>query len=289
MNNTIVAFSIDKLYSEACNALVRDPDIVYPKNNKLFSEIIDATLVLHNPYDHVITIPERKLSLRYLFGEFAFYMKGSKELKDINKYSKFWNKISDDGKTVSSGYGYKLFGVKNDGMTQFDHAMYHLQKNPFSKRATMLINTPENSVMETKDTPCTMYLQFFIRDEKLHLINHMRSQDVFFGTPYDISFFTMLQELALVFLKEHTYPYLRMGTYSHHMGSFHLYAKDYEIIKSIANCDLNESYLFEVESMTTATLDQMQRFINVENGIAPENTVTDAFLKQALYFIEGGQ
>ena len=115
----------------------------------------------------------------------------------------------------------------------------------------------------------------------------MRSQDIFFGTPYDISFFTMLQEYALTYLKDRCYPYLRMGTYSHHMGSVHVYKKDHKIISAIAITDLekcSQDY-YEWEPMTSTTLDQLQRFINVEEGIAPENTVTDPFLKQALSFI----
>lgn len=289
MNNTIKAGSINELYKYACKDLLAGADMYYEKDDKLYSENIDTTLILLNPYDHVITIPERDLSLKYVFGEFAFYMKGSNKLKDINKYSKFWNSISDDGNTVSSGYGYKLFRVHNDGLSQFDHAMHHLIKNEHSKRATMLINTPENSVKETKDTPCTMYLQFFIRQESLHLINHMRSQDIFFGTPYDISYFTMLQELARVYLRDRCYPYLRMGTYSHHMGSLHLYRKNYDIIVNIRDADLTKCPEWNWVPMTTHTLNQMHNFIDVESGIVPENTVTDPFLRQALYYIQGGK
>lgn len=289
MNKNITSFFINDLYKATCKDLLATADTYYPDNNKLYSENIDTTLILFNPYDHVITIPERNLSLRYLFGEFAFYMKGSNKLKDINKYSKFWNSISDDGKTVSSGYGYKLFGEHTGELTQFDHAMYHLQKNEHSKRATMLINTPENSVKETKDTPCTMYLQFFIRNKELHLINHMRSQDIFFGTPYDISYFTMLQELTLVYLRNKCYPYLKMGIYIHHMGSLHLYRKDYDTIVDINDTDLEKCKEWEGEQMSSTTLDQMQIFLDMESGTTSIDTIklTDPFLKQALYYIQG--
>lgn len=290
MNNTITANTINELYTDACNFLLSKPDVVYDKESKLYTELINTTLVLMNPYDHVVTIPARKLSLRYMFGEFAFYMKGSNKLKDINKYSKFWNTISDDGETVSSGYGYKLFNLRGDsGMNQYEHALHHLRKNKFSKRATMLINTPENSVTKTKDTPCTMFLQFFIRNNQLHLTTNMRSNDIFFGVPYDISFFTMLQELTIVNLRKQAYPNLQMGIYTHRIGSLHMYEKDYSVIVAVAHAAQNWMSVQEsiCPIMRLDTLDQMKIFLNIESGIAGKDKVTDPFLVTALKYIQG--
>ena len=46
-----------------------------------------------------------------------------------------------------------------------------------------------------KDIPCTVSLQFLIRENKLHLFVNMRSNDVFLGLPHDIFCFTMIQEI----------------------------------------------------------------------------------------------
>ncbi len=290
MNNVIIGNNINVLYVQALHVLATNADKVYPKDHKLHKELINATLVLEDPYSHIVTIPERELSLRYLYGEFAFYMKGSNKLRDINKYSKFWNKISDNGRTVNSGYGYKLFRKKYFGLmglTQFDHALYHLLKNPDSKRATMLINTPKNTVQETKDTPCTMYLHFCIVDGKLNMTTHMRSNDIFYGTPYDISFFTMLQEIVLIMLKQEKYTALEMGTYSHNVDSLHVYKKDIPVINKVLHGNSANWTKDTCPRMTADTVDQMVDFINVESRRNPEHEVTDNFLLEALTHIGG--
>ena len=286
MNKTISSFSINELYIKACNMLLHDRDKKYENDHKLYSESFNVTLELKNPYDHIINIPERNLSLKYLYGEFAFYMKGSNKLEDINKYSKFWNKISDNGKTVNSGYGHKLFTLKNKGLSQYEHAMYHLLKNPDTKRATMLINTPMNTVRKTKDTPCTMYLHFCINNDELHMTTHMRSNDIFFGTPYDMSFFTMLQEYTLIRLKE-KYPFLNLGIYSHKTNSLHLYNKDYETVRNIAQTSIEDVERIVSCRMSKYTILQIKDFLRAESGKRPYYMITDVFLCEALRIIKG--
>ena len=46
-------------------------------------------------------------------------------------------------------------------------------------------------------------MQFFVRSGALHAITHMRSNDIILGSPYDIFFFTMLQEMMAVALEVH--------------------------------------------------------------------------------------
>ena len=55
---------------------------------------------------------------------------------------------------------------------------------------------------------------------KLLMMTHMRSNDVFIGLPHDVFVFTMLQEIMARTLS------VRLGTYKHSVGSLHLYDKN---------------------------------------------------------------
>lgn len=68
-----------------------------------------------------------------------------------------------------------------------------------------------------EDKPCTCTLQFAIRNGKLLLHTHMRSNDALKGLPHDIFSFTLLQEIAARELN------VGLGVYKHSVTSLHLY------------------------------------------------------------------
>ena len=43
---------------------------------------------------------------KYTIGEMLWYLSGKPLLKEIQKYSKGWDRMTDDGVTVNSNYGY---------------------------------------------------------------------------------------------------------------------------------------------------------------------------------------
>ena len=196
-------------------------------------EILNVTLQIKNPYARLVTNHHRKISLKYLVGEWLWYERGSDCIEEISYYSKFWNKISDDQKTANSCYGKKLFSVASGCKeSQWDRAKNMLQLDSDSRRAVLLICEREDIKLSSKDVPCTMYLQFLIRGNALHLIASMRSNDLILGFTYDVPSFTMFQERMLLELQV-TYPDLRMGTYTHHVGSMHVYEKHYLLLSQI--------------------------------------------------------
>ena len=75
---------------------------------------------------------------------------------------------------------------------QYNYCIEQLLTNPNSKKAVMTIYNGEEHSYETKDNPCTMSMQFIIRENKLHMTTIMRSNDIYFGLPYDLPFFTFI-------------------------------------------------------------------------------------------------
>ena len=191
-------------------------------------ELMGFKMIIKNPRARIITEPARKLSLAYAVGEFIFYMSGSNSLEQLAHYSKRVRQFSDDGITISSAYGHRIFGFdKGINLDQWNYVLNKLRYDKDSRQAIMHINTPADMFHESKDFPCTMSLQFFIRDNKLHLINHMRSNDAIWGLGYDAYSFTMIQEIMAMQLG------VDLGEYIHFAGSYHIYDRHFEMMKEI--------------------------------------------------------
>lgn len=207
-----------------------DFEITNRKGEKLY-EFINPCITLLTPENCFATC--RDMSLKYLAGELEWYYKGTPYLEGISKYAKFWNNISDDGWSAVSNYGKFLLHDRNvNNFTQFEYALSCLINNPESKKAVMVLYNKDHA-RKSKDNPCTMYMQFFIRRNELHLFVKMRSSDMWFGMPYDVPFFVSIQFLMLTVLKQYRkFENLEMGYYNHQSGSLHIYDRNFITIQN---------------------------------------------------------
>ena len=198
------------------NLLSEQNDSILSRDGDVIGEVINAITVINNPINNILKSDVRKLSMKYAVGELLWYMSANPKLKEIQKYTRGWDRMSDDGVNVNSNYGYCI--KEKYGFDQLDYIINELRKNPQSRRAVIHIKEPSNK--ESNDVNCTVCLQFFVRNEKLYMTTYMRSNDMWFGFPYDVFQFTSLQILLSMILE------LELGTYTHVAGSLHLYKRD---------------------------------------------------------------
>lgn len=105
-----------------------------------------------------------------------------------------------------------------------------LQRDPTSRQAMLSIWRDED-LTTVGDRPCTIGLQFLVRDERLQLHVWMRSEDVWLGVPYDLFMFTQLQRTIAVVLG------LSPGSYHHHVTSLHIYDRDLAAVDELHEPD----------------------------------------------------
>lgn len=239
------ANSINEAFLKTNQLLIEMPEFDVVTRGLRTKELINYHLTITNPYDRIVTLKHRNISMWYAIGELCWYLRGNDLTEQIAYYSKFWNNISDDGKHANSAYGKRLFHTeleRRDSFyeSQFQYALSQLVFDKYSRKSIMMIYDVDDS-KPSKDNPCTLSLQFFIRDDKLELIVNMRSNDLFFGFTYDVQFFTIVQEIMLVRLQE-IYPEITMGYYHHNCGSMHLYEKDFYASAMVYN-DNSKLYL----------------------------------------------
>lgn len=256
--------SIDGLYLRACEELLAAPKIGNTR------EINNAIFTLTDINNNIVRI--RNISLSYLCGELAWYFSGRRDTKFIAAFSKFWNKISDDGENANSAYGYLIRLAFN--FDQIEKVVELLKKDPNSRRAKININTPNENVIETKDEPCTMFLQFMIRDGKLNCTAVMRSNDIWLGFPYDVAFFTELQKYIARRLQ------VNYGTYTHIAISLHVYERNLEDIKRI----VKNTWFEEPNIILNAQLVQYAPIVAhkiekdyIDKGIDPKKAIVELF------------
>lgn len=227
------AVDINYVYKNLCKALTTRGRYITTRG-LVTKEITNVQVELQNPTLRFITSLTRNMDMNYFIGELCFYLDGRYDLNSIAHYSKFWEKLSDDNNTVNSAYGYRLFKERNfTGNKQLSYIIQTLIDDQYSRKAVIPIYSKDDGRI-SKDNPCTMFMQFLIREDKLDCYVTMRSNDIWLGFPYDVAFFTILQEIVLIAL-QHIYPELRLGYYYHNVTSMHVYERNFESLYSIAN------------------------------------------------------
>jgi thymidylate synthase len=186
------------------------------RDGTVVGEFLNACTVIKDPRQGLVLSKKRDLSIKYAVGELLWYLSGSNMVSAISPYSKVWEKLSDDGETVNSAYGHRIY--HKFGFDQWEYVKGLLKADPLSRQAVIHIKEPNNQ--PTKDLPCTICIQYFIRDNRLHSTVYMRSNDIWMGFPYDVFCFTSLQVKMAMELG------VNLGEYTHIAGSLHLYERN---------------------------------------------------------------
>lgn len=210
---------INDLYKKAITKTLKAPR-VSPRGLPC-REIIGSVLTLTEPRNALLTLRERKMPYKFLLAEKLCYLSGNSGEQILPIYAKniaqFINPLTG---RFDGAYGPRF-------AKQLEYILKLLQDDPDTRRAVMNIYNFHDDFHESLDVPCTVALQFLIRDGKFHLVVYMRSNDLLWGTPIDISNFCFLQEVLARCLG------LKLGVYQHHVGSLHIYERDLEVFERI--------------------------------------------------------
>ena len=246
--------TFDEAFGSILGRLLYAPDFeCNPRGMGRVRESLAQTFVVNDPRSRVLSSPTRNASYGFGVGEFLWYWQGKDDLETMLYYNRRMGAFSDDGKTLNSAYGKLLRCLDSSLVSQWETVVRELAVDPDSRRAVMtifrrsnLLGAVENG---SKDVPCTLSLQFFIRDGALNLHTVMRSNDVMWGLTYDLFSFTLLQECMLLDLRR-AYPDLKLGRYFHTAGSLHLYERHWgQAEKIISETKVQRSSMEPITSL----------------------------------------
>lgn len=238
--------TMNTAYKDVCKQLLENGtpieggDLVTRGNSR---ELTNFMFTIDDISNNVVTLKSRNTSLAYVAGETLWYWVGRNDLNFISKFAKLWSRISDDGVTCNSAYGYIL--KYKFGFDQIETIIELLKNDKNTRRAVLNINTPNPDVSTTKDEMCTIALVFQIRDNKLNCTGIMRSNDLIYGLTYDLTYFTQIQKYIAKRVG------VKVGSYTHFTTSMHVYEKDFELLEKIAKGNLDSiDYTIDVDYLT---------------------------------------
>lgn len=163
----------------------------------------------------IVSIYQRKMGYRFLAAEAWWILTGRNDVDSIKKYSPHIASFSDDGYRFDGAYGPRI-------VDQLRYVVDALCEDLDTRQAVLEIWRP--NPRKSRDVPCTLTIQWFIRDGKLHCIDSMRSSDAWLGWVYDVFNFSMLSAYIALMLGEKSIN-VELGELHLVAGSSHLYVR----------------------------------------------------------------
>lgn len=189
-------------------------------------EIIGAHFIANE--DHIFG----KVNEDYIRREFQWYRSQSLNVNDFpDGPPTFWLKSASNKGEVNSNYGYLVFSEGN--YHQYTRAKLQLLNDRDSRRAIIIYTRPKMQIDYNRDGMsdfvCTNTTQYLIRDERLHAIVNMRSNDVVLGYRNDFAWQAFVRDQMLEDLKK--FMPLEKGEIIWQAGSLHVYERHFHLIE----------------------------------------------------------
>lgn len=204
-------------YCQLLNMILQHGEESAPRGLPI-KELLGLSLTVPNMLQNIIVHPKRDLNYRFMVAEWLWITAGREDLEFLLRYNKNYAAFSDDGTILSGAYGPRI-------ASQRDFVLQTLRKDPDSRQAVLSIW--DRNPKPSKDIPCTLTMQFLIRQKLLHVIVNMRSSDAWWGIPYDLYTFCQLGNMIAGELN------VEPGPLQLHLGSSHLYQPFYKVAAEV--------------------------------------------------------
>jgi thymidylate synthase len=207
-------------YVDVVNMVCRHGQLATPRGLAT-REILGAQIIVDNPRYTLPLGTGRGVSKSVAAVETLQLIGGFTDPVLTTKASDAFEKVKDGG-AFHGAYGPRA-------AMQFPKVVERLKRDRYGRRAVVTIWDPMHDMFreELHDYPCTVSLEYMIRNDRLVAITHMRSNDVWLGLAYDAFVFTQVQ-LTLAAILE-----VDVGRYIHHASSLHLYESDLEKVDQL--------------------------------------------------------
>ena len=229
----------------------------------------------------------RKFNWKYFAGELAWYLRKDRDVDYIGQFSGFWSTLTNpNSNEINSNYGSLLFNE------QLEWVVDSLKADQNSRQAIAFLNQPKFQFEGNKDFVCTMYLNFFIRNNTLHMKVQMRSNDIFYGLTFDAPFFAFVHQHVFLWLRD-TYPELQLGVYYHCADNTHFYERHFELADKILSEEIKDEdqssmiipeVFFTIEAGKMLLTEHGLSFIEKVNELIETENPTQQEVKNILNF-----
>ena len=195
------------------------------RNGSKTIELLGASFIANE--EAIFGTPNRD----YIETELEWYESESTNVNDIyddyREAPAAWLMTANAHGEINSNYGHLIYGEKY--YNQYDQVVEELTQNPDSRRASMIYTRPsiwiEYNENGKNDFICTNSVTYYIRDNALHCVVQMRSNDVIFGYRNDYAW----QDYVLRHLANDLS--IDVGDIHWQVQNLHVYERHFGIVK----------------------------------------------------------
>lgn len=213
-----------------------DKSFVIDRNGMTTIELLGASFLATEP--SIFGTPNQD----YIDSEINWYDSQSTNINDIKEFEdppKCWQQSANKHGEINSNYGHLIFSDKYHN--QYGQVLDELIRNPDSRRACMIYNRPsiwmEYNENNKNDFICTNSVTYYIRDNILHAVVQMRSNDVVFGYKNDYAWqFEIMNRLVkdwndCKFEEYDTGDKISLGSMIWQVQNLHVYERHFHLVK----------------------------------------------------------
>lgn len=218
----MIVYNNVNMIREEFKWLLANEFYVEDKSGVKLLEIVNASFVADEP--SIFGKPNDS----YIEREIEWYKSMSLNVNDIpGETPTVWKQVATPDGRINSNYGWCVWSRENG--EQYNNVLRELKQKPTSRRATMIYTRPSMWVDYSRDGMsdfmCTNAVQYVIRDQSVHAIVQMRSNDVFYGYRNDYAW----NEYVLKILS-HDLD-VSPGIIYWNVGSLHVYERNFNLVK----------------------------------------------------------
>jgi len=176
-------------------------------------------------------------SQTYIDKELQWYKSQITNVNAIGgKVPEAWQYAANDYGEINSNYGQIIYSDKY--YHQYGRVLDELLVNPDGRRASMIYNRPsiweEYNENGKSDFICTNAVTYYIRNDKLHCVVQMRSNDVVFGYKNDYAWqLYVLEDLIKDYneCKSEDDNEVTLGDIMWQVQNLHVYERHFDLVK----------------------------------------------------------
>ena len=233
------ADNFEEIYINILSELKHNPEYTPSPRSIGAKEITNLSIELTNPLNRIVWNKARDVNYEFAMKFFIWMINGDTDFSYVSGANKnainFIDKPKDDKAmptNFSTAYGPRI-------LKQLPYIIEELKRDPDSRRCVIhVLNEGDLDMLGTdtkEEYPCTDSFTFMIRDGKLNMYTHMRSNNMVLTICYDMYNMTMFHEYLFKVMKNH-FPDLKLGTYHHNIVSAHYFDREQELVDKVLGC-----------------------------------------------------
>lgn len=187
----------------------------FGRGDRPYREIIGDAFRVNDPRSALIATDVMPAHLGYCFGLLAWSLDGRNDVSSLGYYRKGAAEYSDDEHTLSGAFGHRMFAA--GGGDQLGAILARIEQDPSHRRTFATILSAADNFKQSREYPCAVGVQVFLRRGALTWLTVMRAQQALTVLPYDAFLFMSMHQLAASMLDAELGPYL------HQSGTYHVY------------------------------------------------------------------